>query len=196
MAINNLQETRGAEDGIGYIFFDNELHEEQTATNIMKALICQLIVKSKHISENTVKVYEWYTSQWTNATFEDCCAILLSQIADFERVYFVIDAIEKCRVQVRLQFLDALLRLKKERPQLYFLITSTDTDLELVELWDPVLYSLEARVEDLAGFIERQMKYKARLQQFFYNHTDLVEVTKTSLIERADGMYCTSVSRA
>ena len=140
-----------------------------------------------------MEVYEWDTSNWTSATLENCRAMLRSQITDFERIYVVIDAIDECEARTRLDLFDTLLRLREERPQVHFLISSTNTDFKFLELWNPVHFVLKANVEGLAKFIQKQMKYKARLQRFFNSHTDLIEVTETILIERAGGRYRASV---
>ena len=181
---------RDAKDGIGYVFFDNESREEQTTTNMVRALTCQLIQDSKYVSPNAWKVYERHHSGGSSATLEDYHAILFAQIQEYQRVYLVIDAVDECEVETRLELFDTLLRLREAPPQIHVLVSSRNVDSTFAKLGNSFHFVLKARTDDLAKFVEEQVNHKAHLHRFILNHSDLIEITKNELTERADEMHC------
>ncbi|KAI9684061.1 MAG: hypothetical protein M1822_005889 [Bathelium mastoideum] len=93
-AIDYLQHIHDRNVGIGYVFCQYKL-DDQSAENIIAAIIKQLIGNRPSFAEPVRLLYKRYVSDGLRPSLDDLVAALSSAIANYSQTYIVIDALDE-----------------------------------------------------------------------------------------------------
>ncbi|KAF3289921.1 hypothetical protein TWF970_003664 [Orbilia oligospora] len=82
--------------GIGYIFFESRRSQDQNVNELLSSLLRQLASCRSTLPSDVRKLHEHYTIRGTRPSNDDIFTTLLSVSREFERTFFIIDALEEC----------------------------------------------------------------------------------------------------
>lgn len=117
--------------------------------------------------------------------------MLEGELKRHEKVYLVIDALDECPSQARLELLKRLSDLQKAHAQIQVLMSTRDIDVmteDVIQNFSEMSsMKLVADKKDLQIYIQTKFNTRARLRDA-RRHSELVEDLTRMLIDKAEGM--------
>ena len=116
---------------------------------------------------------------------------LKEELSGLDKVYIIVDGLNRLDAQDRKDFIEALLSLKQSISCMHLLLTSYDPDLIRLSLFAHhyELSEVKARENDLREFVDVEMKSKAVIHRIIHDRQDVVEEIATLLINKARGVF-------
>jgi hypothetical protein len=175
----------GQGTGVVFLYCNYRRREEQGATNLLAALLKQLVTGRPSISEVRA-LYDTHTVRGTRPSLEDISRLLRSAIGTYSRVYIVIDALDECRNDDGTRrVLFSEIRHLQSLCDIRLMATSRFIpDIEQ-EFKGASKLEIRASDEDVGRYFDSQM---FRLPDFVLRNTKLQQLIKEGIIEAADGM--------
>lgn len=177
---------------IAYIYCNFRRQQEQKPTDLLASLLKQLVQEQLFMPENVKSLYERHRDKRTRPSFDEISKALHSIVADYSRVFIIIDALDECQVSDggRQQFLAELFDLQA-RTGTSLLATSRFIP-EIVKKFEGRSRLLEIRAndDDLQRYLDGHM---FKLPSFVSRNADLRNEVKTAIINAVDGMYILSM---
>ncbi|OCK75533.1 ankyrin, partial [Lepidopterella palustris CBS 459.81] len=186
--VDHLWKTFQNDDiGIAYIYCDYKRGETQTTTDLLAAILKQLVQERPLFGEPLVTLYKQHSDRRTRPSLNEILSALLSVISNYSRVYIVIDALDECA--------DTDGTRSKLLAELFGLRTKTDTSLMATSRFVPkvVQYfegfpTLEIRAsdDDVKQFVVGQMH---RLPNCIRSNNELQTEIQDRIVRAVDGMF-------
>jgi Cdc6-like AAA superfamily ATPase len=187
IAVHHLQNTvKTADIGIAFLYCDYKRQAEQTAPDLVAAIIKQLVQDRPSIAQSLSSLYGHHRVQGTRPLLEELLDVLQSVLANYSRVYVVLDALDECPEQdgTRSQLLRLFRRLQ-QKDDLRLMATSRQIPDMLEEFKDMPLVEVRASDSDLKRFV---MGNISRFAKFIRLSGDLQDLVQNRVVEAADGM--------
>ncbi|KAI5812827.1 hypothetical protein BZA77DRAFT_346729 [Pyronema omphalodes] len=177
---------------VAYLYCDYRDEESQTAVRMIGALLNQILVThSKHLNKevfNSLKQRK--RRSMDDLTIEETLRHLKLALRNFERVYICADALDECRDEQRVLFLNSLSNLSKDsKCSLRIFMTGRTHTQKLVEksfMDKPISITIEANSEDIRRYVSAKLEKDD-------NYEDMDDTFKKDIIEKivdtADGMF-------
>ncbi|KAF2096313.1 hypothetical protein NA57DRAFT_20483, partial [Rhizodiscina lignyota] len=114
--------------GVAWIYFDYKQQQSQTLGNLLAALYMQLTRQTPEFIDDAsnlvISLQRSYRSAY-RPTVKECVSVLERKIATFEKVFFVLDALDECDKDrsIRDEFLEEIQNLDNK---VHILVTSRD----------------------------------------------------------------------
>lgn len=183
------------EDGhaIAVVFFSRDTDgKSYELVHYLSAIVRQLIERSDRIPKVALQTYRTCLEDKRPFTKRDISTILESVIKRTEKICFVIDALDECKVQQqRLNLLMQLSELQGSFPHIKIVMSSRKIDyiLDVVSRTFPGIQTIDVKASepDLEAYIDKQFRVRAQLQTAQL-HKGLVEKLKRRLMHNLDGM--------
>jgi len=158
----------------------------------MAALTRQIVETSSVVPEAVLQNFRMYqTTSTSRLDFTGVQTMLVGEIKRYDKVYFVIDALDECPIQTRLDPLKRLSELQKLYGHVYIMFSSRDIETiteDIVGIFGEISQTkLSANVGDLKLIIRDQFSTRANLRGA-RRHSGLVEEFDRLLIQKAQGM--------
>jgi hypothetical protein len=187
IAVHRLQNTvQTADIGVACLYCNYKRQVEQTAPNLVAAIIKQLVQDRPSIAQSLSGLYEHHRGRRTRPTLEELSNILQSVVANYSKVYVVLDALDECpeRNGTRSQLL-GICRDLQQKTGLRLMDTSRHIPDIVEEFKDSPLIEVRASDSDIKRFVIGNV---SRFAKFFRSNSDLQERVQNKIIEAADGM--------
>jgi len=108
--------------GIAYIYCNFRRQYEQKPADLLASLLKQLVQEQSSVPESVKSLYQRHESKRTRPSFGEISKVLHSVVAEYSRMFIIIDALDECQVLNggRRQFLSEIFSLQtKTRANLF-----------------------------------------------------------------------------
>ncbi|KAJ7483675.1 hypothetical protein FB451DRAFT_109624 [Mycena latifolia] len=180
-------ETRARTTDIGLvcIYLNHKETETQTITNLLGGLWRQLML-GKPISATVQNLYDYHHERQTRPQLEEVCKALESAVAQYCKVFIVIDALDEYPENYRHRFLKYLGTLG---PNVNIMMTSwphINLDSQF-----PNLKTIEIRAteDDIHKYVNAQIQNSVRLSKHIHTCPELCNEIQAKIGENAKGMF-------
>ncbi|KAJ7435640.1 hypothetical protein FB451DRAFT_1109266, partial [Mycena latifolia] len=171
--------------GLACIYLNHKETETQTITNLLGGLWRQLML-GKPISATVQNLYDYHHERQTRPQLEEVCKALESAVAQYTKVFFVIDALDEYPENYRHHFLKYLVTLG---PKVNIMMTSRP-HINLDSQF-PNLKTIEIRAteDDIHKYVDAQIQNSARLSKHIHTRPELCSEIQAKIGENAKGMF-------
>jgi hypothetical protein len=174
---------------VAYIYCDYRDEVQQTATNMITAILTQMITDSYYVSDDVLQALKKHEKQKIKPDLEEACRWLKLCLQSFERVYLCIDALDECMEEQRGYFLGSISDvLNHGSNSIRVFVTGRLPIQRLIEYSLPVVphaVRLEANEEDIRQYISCQFEMDEKRGDM---DESFKEEIMEKIVETADGM--------
>ena len=198
LVVDHLTEAKGYNDnvGIAYVYCSSLDEGQQTAVNLVGAMLRQLLVKNFRkegdISLEVLSTYQRHSSAGTRPLLGELTDLLIGQLAIYERTYLIIDGLDECSEGngARRAVIDLLRTLGKFSTRCSRFVTSRYHPSFEDEFGGEECLRLDVKpVElDLRKFIQSRIKIW-RTDWAIQDDPSFEERVVTDLVKKAQGMF-------
>jgi hypothetical protein len=184
VAIDYLCRTTHSDNvGIAYLFCSYKARVDQSAPNLLAALLKQLVHSRPDIAAPVTGIHDQHSERQTKPSLDELTQALLSICSAYTAVYVVVDALDECSNVVRRQLIGKLRSLQASR-NMRLMYTSRDVP-EVIEYFrsSPSL-EIRASEEDVRRFVIDQLP-----QLYLPVDEELEREIARMIVEAVDGMY-------
>ncbi|KAJ7695371.1 ankyrin repeat-containing domain protein [Mycena rosella] len=169
--------------GVASIYLNHKETEIQSPSNLIASLWRQLVF-NKPLSSAVSTLYMKHHEQDTRPTLNEIHSQFSSAVAEYLKVYIVVDALDEYPEEGRSILLDALAKIQ---PMVNLILTSRPH----ISSFFPGAQILEIRAteEDIRCYVEKQIQGSVRLSKHIATRPEFREEIKTKLVRNADGMF-------
>jgi hypothetical protein len=136
-----------------YIYFNYQSKDSQTAVQITRTIIKQL-VSGLEIPEELESLYTKFTRETTNPGMEELISVLRSCSQRFSSTYAVFDALDECGDRHKEEILDLFVDLQKLG---YKLLVSGRPPLDASQLSNVSTFEIRATDYDVEMYIKTKL---------------------------------------
>ena len=174
--------------GIAYVYCDFRRQNEQKPVDLLSSLLKQLVQEQPSIPKSLKSLYKGHKKKRTRPLFEEISTELLSVVANYPKVFIIIDALDEYHNSDggRRRFLSEIFKLQAKTKLNLFATSRFNPEIER-DFKDAILVEIRASDEDMRRYLEGKMIQL--LPQFVLESPDLREEIKTAIIKAVDGMY-------
>lgn len=186
MVVDELVSTSRSNKNIGvaYIYFDFRRQNEQTPAHVLLSLLEQLSRRLPSLPPVVEFLYYHHKHEETIPPSDELSEALQSVGSMYERVFFVIDALDECVPDSWSLLLKLICEVQtKTRANLF--ATSRNIPKIAKMFQSSILLTIRATDDDIRTYLDSRIKLPAVIRL----GSDLVEDIKTEIIKSADGMY-------
>jgi hypothetical protein len=187
IAVDHLQNfVRTTDIGVAYLYCNYKRQAEQTAPNLVAAIIKQLVQDRPSIAQSLSGIYEHHRVKRTRPQIKELSSVLQSVVGNYSKVYVVLDALDECPEQNRTRSqLLGICRDLQQQSGLHLMVTSRRISGIVEEFKDVPLVDVRASNLDLKRFVIGNVD---RFAKFVRLNNDLQELVQNRVVEAADGM--------
>lgn len=175
--------------GIGIVSVYCNYKEQlgQTPVNILAGLWFQLLERNEPLSEEVKNLYRKHMDRNTLPTLTDVEKVLSTEIGRYQKVFVVVDALDECLAQSRIDFLTSLRALQ---PQVNLLVTSRFNDSIAHAFENCPRAKIEASIEDVLTYVSSRIS--GQLAKHIKRDPSLAKEIENTVVEKAQNMYGSS----
>jgi len=188
LAIEHLQNLTAGESNKSIVLFQYISHLHDCERRVA-ALLAQTLQYRRRLSPAVRDRNAHHRPLNSRPTTAGLIDALITELAEYEDVYIVIDALDAARDQVRAQFVKSLCSICNKRPGVRLLFASHDKQILGRDVTDVQYYEVVAKLSDLESFIQTQMKDKGAISNVTEDDPKLIEEITRILINRAHGLF-------
>ena len=172
--------------GIAYLFCSYKAQVDQTAPNLLAAVLKQLIQGRPDIATPVMHMHDRYLKEGAKPSLDELTQALLFVCSSLSVVYIVVDALDECTNTdgVRRQLIDKMCNLQASR-NVRLLFTSRFIPEVTQYFQSQPQLEVRANKEDVRLFIAGQIP---RLPNCIQRDEELKNAIQTNIAEAADGM--------
>jgi hypothetical protein len=187
IAVDHLQKTvRTPAVGVAYLYCNYKRQAEQTISGLLAAMLKQLVQDQPSFAKPLLSMYDLHETQRTRPSFKEISDALQSVLANYSRVYVVIDALDECpdREGIRSQLIDFCYSLQGQT-DLRFMATSRHIPDIVDKFRDMPQLEVRASNTDVKRYVIGQT---SRLANCIQRDNDLQELIQAKIVDAVDGM--------
>ncbi|KAJ7071594.1 ankyrin repeat-containing domain protein [Mycena amicta] len=173
--------------GVACIYLNHKETEIQTPSNLLASLWRQLVFGKIISAQSRVRqIFQQHSEMHTSPSLGEIQEVLRSVVAEWSKVYIVVDALDEYPEDERTVLLKHLTTI---HPTVSLLLTSRPS-INL-DVSPPHLSTLEIRAsdEDIRKYLEEQIQRSSRLSLHVKNRPELRDEITTKIQGIADGMF-------
>ena len=172
--------------GIAYLYCNFRRQEEQKPEDLLASLLKQLVQGQISTPDKAKSLYNRHKHRRTRPLFDEIANVLDSVVADYSRVFVIIDALDECQVSVggRRKFLLEMFRLQAKTGLCLF-VTSRFIPEVTKAFEGSIFLEIRASTDDIQKYLDGHM---LQLPSFVARSPELQEEIKAKIIEAVDGM--------
>ncbi|KAI1178340.1 hypothetical protein F4777DRAFT_114476 [Nemania sp. FL0916] len=171
------------------IYLANRDQKQQTASNLLPAILRQLSEQSPDLSLIIKECYKNNSSTGNKPPQKQYPLMIQSEAERFRKVYILIDGLDECSDQTRLDLLNLVNHLLESHTGTYLLVSSRRVDSVGANLKDAAEIEIQARPEDTEHYVDECFKKMAGLQKIVQKFPELATKIKSELISKASGLF-------
>jgi Cdc6-like AAA superfamily ATPase len=190
---NNDDEDKGEDeyDSIAITYIYCTYGSKQNHINLLECLLKQLVQKRPALAESVANFYEQYKDK-SNLYLEELPKTLKSVIADYSKIFIVVDAIDELQLSEREKLFSKLLVVRSEFTTNFFVTSRFIPDIE-EKLKGTSQVEIRANDEDVKSYLEGRMAERSKIPSFISDSGILQQEIKDKIIEAVDGMLVTLI---
>jgi Cdc6-like AAA superfamily ATPase len=171
--------------GIAYLYCN--FRQQYKRSDLLASLLKQLVRRRSFIPESLQKLYDCHNERQTRSSSDEISKILQSVIADYRRVFIIIDALDECQVSDWgcTVFLSEILSLQAKTGTNLFATSRFVPEIEKM-FKQSISLEIRANGEDVQRYLEG---YMSRLPSFVLSSHSLQDEIKNTISKAVDGMY-------
>jgi Cdc6-like AAA superfamily ATPase len=176
--------------GIAYLYCNFRRQQEQKPVDLLASLLKQLVQEQPSVPESLKSLYEYHRDKRTRPSFDEVSKVLRSVVADYSRVFIIIDALDECQVsdRGRTRLLSEIFNLQAKTGASLF-VTSRFIPWIMKEFEGSALLEIRASDKDVQRYLDGHM---SQLPSFVLRSPDLQKEIKTEVTKAVDGMSVSS----
>ena len=174
-----------ADIGIAYLYCNFRQHYQRS--DLFSSLLKQLSWRRSIVPESIQRLYEHHRDKQTRPSFDEVFRELQSIIANYRRIFIIIDALNECQVSNggQRKFLTETLTFQAKTGANIF--TTSRINPEITKLFEQsITLEIRARNEDVQRYLDGQM---SRLPSFVQRSPNLQVEIKATISKAVDSMY-------
>lgn len=176
---------------IVYFYCDYSNQKTLEASEIFGSFIKQLLLRAGISDEVQLKLASTYQDSISKPDSEDLLGILLLVLKTFDSVFFVLDGIDECRGNDRVELLMGIRSITKSGPAVvrFFLASRADVDLERAfsnHIHLPI--STNDVTTDIVSFVNSIVDAKIQSRDLVVRNPPLARDIVDALVKGAQGM--------
>jgi hypothetical protein len=188
ITIDHLSKTiRSRSAGLAYIFCNYKTQGDQNVTNLLGAILKQLVQDRPTMPYSVSRLYEKYSPRGTSITFEDCIGTLESVCGTYPAVYIIVDALDECSNRndgTRSRLLKVLFDLQRI-VDVRLMVTSRSIPDIVEEFLNVPMMEIRATAEDVKQFVSDRIY---QLPKCVRGDDELKRLVMDKVVQAADGM--------
>ncbi|KAJ7218758.1 ankyrin repeat-containing domain protein [Mycena rebaudengoi] len=165
-------------------YLNHKESEVQSPSNILAGLWWQL-VSERPLSASVQKLYQEHQKQRTRPSFDEVRDIVRSTIAEWSKVFIVVDALDEYSEDHRRILLDTLTTIGT----VTLLLTSRPNIAPVAFFPTAPVVEIRAREEDIRRYIDVHIQTSARLSKHIRARPELRAEIESKIISNVDGMF-------
>ncbi|KAF2791757.1 ankyrin [Melanomma pulvis-pyrius CBS 109.77] len=188
IAVDHLHNAVQTPDvGIAYLYCNYKRQAEQTTANMLAAILKQLVQDRPSIAQPLSNLYDLHQVRRTRLSLMETLTALQSVLANYSKVYVVIDALDECpeRDGTRSQLLRHCRNLQGQT-DLRLMATSRHISDIVEEFKDMPQVEVRASNADVKRYVVGRID---ELPKFVRRDGDLQELIQNKIVEMVDGMF-------
>ncbi|KAJ7278197.1 ankyrin repeat domain-containing protein [Mycena rebaudengoi] len=173
--------------GVACAYLNHKETDIQSPENILAGLWRQLIFGKPILQGSPAHLlYHKHHEKETKPTVDELRALLSSVVADYSKVYIVIDALDEYVENKRHMLLKHLAAL---RPGINLLLTSRPHITPKMFFPNTPALEIRATEEDIRQYLDAQIQNSFRLLKHVQSHPELRQEIENQIIGNVDGMF-------
>ena len=176
IVVDNLQQRYAGSErvGVACIYCDYKDQVAQTTKNLLASLWMQLAASKQDLSYEVDDLYNKYMGQGPRSrpTLDEISRILQTEVERYNRVYFIIDALDECSVENRTTLLRQIGALPST---VQLMITSRFLNSIPRQLQGATKLEIEADVDDVKYYVKERISSVERISGWVYKNPSLQE---------------------
>ncbi|KAF1953955.1 hypothetical protein CC80DRAFT_476890 [Byssothecium circinans] len=182
-----LKSVQASSFGVAYVYCNYKAQEEQDASNMLAAIVKQLVQARPPIAEPVERLHKQHADQGTKPSLEEIFSTLQDVLAKYSTVYIVVDALDECRDSdgTRRRFLAKLRDLQTGQDVRLMATARLIPEIE-DEFREAARLEVRASNEDVKRFVAGQMY---RLPKCIQCDPALQGTIQGKFAEAVDGMF-------
>ena len=184
--IDHLQQAFQAPDVVvAFIYCNYKEREHHNPLNLMASLLQQLVHGLPNIPAQVRSAYDHHKRRLTRPSLIELSALIRAMVAQYFRVFLVLDALDECTEETRS---DIVLEIHRLPPNLSFLCTSRFApDIEDIFGNTPQV-EIRAHDEDVRKFLQAQLQREGRLKRHVDAEFNLRDEIVDTIVLKVQGM--------
>ncbi|RSL74450.1 hypothetical protein CEP53_000294 [Fusarium sp. AF-6] len=178
--------------GIAYVYCFYNRQEQQSTIHLLLALLEQLL-PNRHRRRFPTRlphhIQDRFGPTGRLASLDQIMKSLARVVSTYDRVFFVVDALDECTAENRDGLLKGIFRLQNLSKVHLFVTADSGSDVEHKFACKPSL-SIQAKQEDVRSYLDQSMD---ELPAFGRENRDLKEEIKDTIIKAAPGSFLAAV---
>ncbi|KAJ7572212.1 hypothetical protein C8J56DRAFT_1035669 [Mycena floridula] len=189
ITINYLQSIADSTMAVLYIYCDYNYHGDQTPTQLLGALLKQLVQHRHSISDHLLTLHTTCLSRRANPTITELITALHTEASLYSHVHIIVDALDECSEDNQARELFYPQGLSTLPDNVHILITSRDILSISQEFHSTPRIPIEADNKDLQTYIKGRITTDIKLKRLVKGDIVLeAEIIKQVIINAA-GMF-------
>ncbi|KAJ7327642.1 ankyrin repeat-containing domain protein [Mycena albidolilacea] len=168
--------------GVACIYLNHKDTEVQTVPNLLSGLWRQLVF-GKDVTSQVQELYKQHTEKGTRPSLDSIHLALCAAIAQFSKVYIVVDAVDEYPENQRHLLFEHLMEI---RSTVNLMITSRP---HITPIADSVVLQIRANDKDIQSYIDGYIKRSPQLSKLVKINSELKEKIGTKIRNTVDGMF-------
>ncbi|KFZ08626.1 hypothetical protein V502_09249 [Pseudogymnoascus sp. VKM F-4520 (FW-2644)] len=187
IAVDHLWKTfQGDNIGVAYIYCNYKRQETQTATDLLAAILKQLVQERPLYREPVTALHKLHASRGTRPSLGEICITLNSVLNNYSKAYIVIDALDECTDSngTRSELLTTLRSLQTKTDTRLMVTSRFVSRIEQAFEGSPML-EIRASEADVKRFVAGQLH---RLPMCIQRDHELQAETQDGIVLAVDGI--------
>jgi hypothetical protein len=185
IAVDYLHNTVQTHDvGVAYLYCNYKSYADQTSSSLLAAMLKQLVQDRPSIAKPLSSLYDHHKIRKTRLSLEETLSALQSVLANYSRVYVVLDALDECLHDARQELLSKLRNLQS-KTALRLMATSRFIPDIVEEFSGTPKLEVRADDADVKRYVVGQTK---RLPRCIQRDDNLQELVQNKVVAAVDGM--------
>ncbi|KAJ7697694.1 ankyrin repeat-containing domain protein [Mycena rosella] len=188
LVVNHLKaQVQNSDIAVGYIYLNHKETETQTLSNLLGSLWKQLILGNP-LPSKVHDLYKHHCERHTRPSLDEFREIVDSAVAQYSKVYLVVDALDEYPEDLRLLLLEYLSTmgstvnlLVTSRPHISIDFFFPNTKLQHIEI--------HATEEDIRQYINVQIQHSFRLSRHVQTRPELRGEIISKISSNVKGMF-------
>ncbi|KAJ7195884.1 ankyrin repeat-containing domain protein [Mycena rebaudengoi] len=171
--------------GVGVAYMNHKETDTQSPSNILAGLWGQLVTE-RPVSPLVQQLYEKHREQRTNPSLAEVRGLFRSIVAEFSKVFVVVDALDEYPESHRHILLDTLAAMGGS---ISLMLTSRPNITPASILPTASVLEICANEEDIRRYVGAQIQNSFPLSRHVKARQELHEEIETKIVEETDGMF-------
>lgn len=184
IAVDHLHAIQTPDVGVAYLYCNYKSQTDQTTANLLAAILKQLVQDQPSIAQPLSELYDSHQKHGTRLSLDKTFTALQSVLANYSKVYVVIDALDECPDGTRSQLLRRCRNLQGQT-DLRLMATSRHIPDIVEEFKDMPRVEVRASNADVKRYVVGKID---RLAKCVQRDGDLQERIQNKIVEVVDGM--------